>query len=121
VPEKGYRYVHPSAEGADIAFYMHSLNFVQAIVYQAASMMENKEINRLRHFRYAYIYRTSGVQHQKDEHSHAVVEGYGDGTVSVFAHPANLLRLSHFLMKVHAHSKKWTGDNMRPLVSLRRA
>lgn len=87
----------------------------KAIISTAVSLVERKAINRLSHFRYAYLNATSHGANGSSQFSN---EASKETQMHIFAKPLALTRLAHFLMDMHRVNDKWTGARALPLVLL---
>lgn len=85
----------------------------KAILSTAVSLVERKAINRLSHFRYAYLNATSNGTNGSNQYSS---ESSNEKQVHIFSKPLALTRLAHFLMEMHRANGKWTGARALPLV-----
>mmetsp|Transcript_17462 Transcript_17462/g.26410 ORF Transcript_17462/g.26410 Transcript_17462/m.26410 type:complete len:880 (-) Transcript_17462:67-2706(-) len=110
-----------------------AISVQRTIIATAINLVERKAIDRLSHFRYAYLHATSrGVngskQFQGSTNTHGNSKynsnkgGGGDrGKHSqhhIFAKPLALTKLAHYLMDMHRCNNKWTGTKALPLVLL---
>ncbi len=89
------------------------------IISTAVSLVDRNAINRLRHFRYAYLTCTSAGENQttRSEMIRTKVSGQKDNTPThLFSKPLALTRLAQYLMAMHRENGKWTGNKSRPLV-----
>ena len=87
----------------------------KAVISTAVSLVERKAINRLSHFRYAYLNATSNGANGSNQFSN---EASKEKQMHIFAKPLALTRLAHFLMDMHRVNEKWTGARALPLVLL---
>ena len=88
-----------------------AIGIQRAVVKQAALMLERPDaIIKVKRFRYAYIYRTTGNSSSL---------GSGEDCIeSPFARPMVLTRLAQFLMRINMENRKWINRNALPLVLL---
>lgn len=75
----------------------------RATMAKAVSLIEKRSITSLKHFRYAYLGRSSSAASNSDD---------------VFGQPLALTRLAHFLVEIHRQNSKWVGAKSKPLVLL---
>lgn len=92
-----------------------AISMQKAVISTAVSLVERKAINRLSHFRYAYLNATSNGANGSSQFSN---EASKEKQMHVFAKPLALTRLAHFLMDMHRTNDKWTGTRALPLVLL---
>jgi cell division control protein 45 len=98
-----------------------AMSMQRSIISTAVSLVDRNAINRLRHFRYAYLTCTSsGLNHTTRSEmirtSTSSRDLKEDGVVHLFSKPLALSRLAHYLMGMHRENGKWTGTKSRPLV-----
>ena len=88
-----------------------AISIQRAVVKQAALMLERPDvIIKVKKFRYAYIYRTTG--------NSSSVGSSEDCIEAPFARPMVLSRLAQFLMRINMENRKWINRNALPLVLL---
>ncbi len=100
-----------------------AISVQRTIITTAVNLVERKAINRLSHFRYAYLHATS---HGANGGKKGQGIGSSDGSSRdaqknqhhIFAKPLALTKLAHFLMDMHRSNNKWTGTRALPLVLL---
>jgi cell division control protein 45 len=98
-----------------------AMSMQRSIISTAVSLVDRNAINRLRHFRYAYLTCTSSGEHQttRSDILRTKTSSRGmddDGPFHLFSKPLALSRLAHYLMAMHRENHKWTGTKARPLV-----
>lgn len=97
-----------------------AMSMQRNIISTAVSLVDRSAINRLRHFRYAYLTCTSAGENQTTRSDMIRTLGTNqrkeDTPTHLFSRPLALTRLAHFLMNMHRENGKWTGNKSRPLV-----
>lgn len=111
-----------------------AISVQRTIIATAVNLVERKAIDRLSHFRYAYLHATSrgvngsknfqGSTNQNGNSKYNTSKGGGGGDKDkhsqhhIFAKPLALTKLAHYLMDMHRCNNKWTGTKALPLVLL---
>lgn len=99
----------------------------KSIIATAVSLVDRNAINRLRHFRYAYLTCTSAGEHQTTRSTEGSLRSSttskkknnkDDVQDHLFSKPLALSRLAQYLMSMHRENGKWAGSKSRPLVLL---
>lgn len=97
-----------------------AMSMQRNIISTAVSLVDRNAINRLRHFRYAYLTCTSAGENQTRRSEMIRTPKTGsrkeDIQQHLFAKPLALSRLAHYLMSMHRENGKWAGSKSRPLV-----
>lgn len=96
-----------------------AMSMQRTIISTAVSLVDRNAINRLRHFRYAYLTCTSAGENQttRSDMIRASSSKYkDDAPPHLFAKPLALTRLAHYLIAMHRENGKWSGVKSRPLV-----
>lgn len=97
-----------------------AMSMQRNIISTAVGLVDRNAINRLRHFRYAYLTCTSAGENQSNRSEmirSSTSRGAKDDTPThLFSKPLALSRLAHYLMDMHRENGKWTGAKARPLV-----
>jgi hypothetical protein len=97
-----------------------AMSMQRSIISTAVSLVDRNAINRLRHFRYAYLTCTSAGENQTTR-SDMIRKRSGsrnkdDAPTHLFSKPLALSRLANYLMTMHRENGKWAGNKSRPLV-----
>jgi len=99
-----------------------AMSMQQSIISTAVSLVDRNAINRLRHFRYAYLTCTSAGENQITRSDllrtkkSPLPNTKDDGPSHLFSKPLALSRLANYLIAMHRENGKWTGTKARPLV-----
>jgi cell division control protein 45 len=98
-----------------------AMSMQRSIISTAVSLVDRNAINRLRHFRYAYLTCTSAGENQtirsemiRAKESTRAIKDHGPA--HLYSKPLALSRLAQYLMGMHRENGKWTGTKARPLV-----
>jgi len=96
-----------------------AISVQRAIITTAVGLVERKAINRLSHFRYAYLHATSHGANGGTKFKGGKSDENGKQNANhIFAKPLALTKLAHYLMDMHRSNNKWTGTRSLPLVLL---
>jgi cell division control protein 45 len=79
-----------------------SMRQQREIVSKAVAIIEKRTCVALKHFRYSYLTKTTGLGVTDD----------------MFTQPMALTNLAHFLVEIHRQNGKWLGPKARPLLLL---
>ena len=96
-----------------------AMSMQRSIISTAVSLVDRSAINRLRHFRYAYLTCTSAGENQTTRSEMIRTSGSQrkeDAPKHLFSKPLALTRLAHYLMNMHRENGKWAGNKARPLL-----